>query len=226
MIETVNDIKLDKFWNPVVIKENAVSYNKAIYSRNMMMANNSSKRDAVLEIAKTIELPAIVFNEAIEFTEDIAINLQKIHPNKICTWHSQIKSRLILDFVTGEYIKTKNGIPKKFGRESLKKMAIEGLNSGFYQILCTTKSLDSDISVPNLKTVIVTSGNINPLGMSDSMIKHDSLDKELTVINIYFKDFVLDNEIVKSRDLTKLILRQTTNGVEPIWINSVQDIKR
>ncbi len=220
---------LDKFWNPVVIKNNAVSYSKAIYSRNMMMSNNAYKRDAILQLLNPnnnyVELPAIIFNESIEFAEDIALNLEQIVPSKVCCYHSQIKSRLILDFLTGEYIKTKNGIPKKFGKESLKKMANSGLKTGFYNILSTGKTLDFDIQVPALKTVITTSGNINPIIESNKSIQHESLIDNLTIINIYFKDFILDNELVNSRDLSKLIQRQTKHNIEPIWINSMKDIK-
>lgn len=220
---------LDKFWNPVVIKNNAVSYSKAIYSRNMMMSNNAYKRDAILQLLNPndnyVELPVIIFNESIEFAEDIALNLEQIVPSKVCSYHSQIKSRLILDFLTGEYIKTKNGIPKKFGKESLKKMANAGLKTGFYNILSTGKTLDFDIQVPALKTVIITSGNINPIIESNKSIQHESLTDNLIIINLYFKDFILDNELVNSRDLSKLILRQTKHNIEPIWINSMKDIK-
>lgn len=221
--------RVDKFWNPVNIKDNATIFTRAIKARNNLLIDNVVKRDAVLEIVKAFDRPTILYNEGIQFAENVALNIEGIRPGKVCIYHSSLESRYILDRTTGEYICYANGKPKKFGAQSLKKLAIEGLKSGRYKILSTVKALDEEIDVPNLSLVIITAGSINPLQQQQRSGKVKTIDlmdtnKNPIVVNLYFKDFILDDEYIRSRDLSKLIQRQATYKNEPIWINSVLEI--
>ncbi len=219
---------IDIYWNPNSIKDNALAFTNAIRARNKLLSESWIKLDTAVEICKKFNAPTIIFSESSKFADDLELNIEKHYPGKSCIYHSALESRYMYD-VEGNLITYKNGRVKKFGKAALKKLAVEGLKTGVYTFLSTVKSLDEGFDIPNLTNAIITSGTVNPLQQQQRSARVKTLDlmntsKSPRVINIFFKDFIINGNLIKSRDLTKLLERQKVNSFEPVWINSVDEI--
>ena len=113
------------------------------------------------------------------------------------------------------------GKVKKFGKDSIRKLAIEGMINGTYTFLSTARAFDEGLTIPNLKQVITTAGTANPMQYAQRGARGKTVDiydpnKVTRIYNLYFEDFNILNsdgepELVKSRDKTKLLLRQSNN---------------
>lgn len=217
---------LAKDWSDEAIKQDAYKFNKAVSKRNDLLINNIVKLNAVMAIFKANQVPTICFNESTDFADVVsdAIN-NNINRISIC-YHSNIKSGPIIDPFTGQWIKysersARRGQIKNFGKDSLRKLAIEGMTNGTYKFLSTARAFDEGLTIPNLEQVITTAGTANPMQYAQRNARGKTVDiynpnKVTRIYNLYFDDFyILNNdgerELIKSRDKTKLYLRQDKN---------------
>lgn len=217
---------LAKEWSDEFIKELAYKFNKAMTKRNELLINNIVKLNAVIDIFKQNQVPTICFNESTAFADIVtdAIN-NNINRVAIC-YHSNIETTPIIDPSTGDWFRygersVNKGKVKKFGKDSLRKLAIQGMTDGTYKFLSTARAFDEGLTLPNIEQVITTAGTANPMQYAQRNARGKTVDiynpnKVTKIYNLYFDDFYIgnnmeDRELVKSRDKTKLYLRQDKN---------------
>ena len=230
--------QLAQEWTDEYIKDCAYKFNKAMTKRNELLIKNIVKQEAVLTIFKNNPVPTICFNESTDFADIIADTINSnVNRIAIC-YHSNIQTAPIIDPSTGDWIRygprsVNAGKIKKFGKDSLRKLAIEGMIDGTYKFLSTARALDEGLTIPNLEQVITTAGTANPMQYSQRSARGKTVDiynpgKVTKIYNLYFDDFYILNadgerELIKSRDKTKLYLRQEANryGVIEILLSDL-----
>lgn len=229
-LSTERNKEIAYYWTPNSIKDRCQNFNNIVKRRNDLQNNNASKLNTALAIINKFEdKKSIIFNESTDFAEKLnnAINLK--HPNSSVCYHSNIETKYLYDD-NNEIICCKNGKPKKFGKDSLKKLALEGLKSGKYKHLVTVKALDEGFDENTINLAIITSGTVNPLQYQQRKgrsFRVNPFDKNEVVLifNIYMKSFYnIDNKEIVSRDYTKLNIRQKDNQISAIYISNLDDI--
>lgn len=217
--------KINADWNPDNIYETAKKFKDYVKQRNDILICNRPKINTVIEILKTNSVPTICFNESISMCEILAdyFNVDGI------PFHSSIESRYVINPETGGFYCYKNGEPKKLGKASLKKLAIEGIKNGTYKYLFTAQSLNEGLTIENIEQVITTGGSCNAATYQQRIARGKTFDylnpnKTCIIINIYIKDFQIDEKEVKSRDKQKLIIRQALSETKPIWVDDLSEI--
>jgi hypothetical protein len=227
-------------WTDEYIKDMAYKFNKSIAKRNDLLVNSIVKLNAVLTIFKNNPVSTICFNESTSFADVIcdAIN-NNIKRCAIC-YHSNIATAPMIDPITGTWIlygerSVRAGEIKKFGKDSVKKLAIEGMRDGTYTFLSTARALDEGLTIASLEQVITTAGTANPMQYSQRSARGKTVDiynlnKVTKIYNLYFDDFKIINEegeveFVKSRDKTKLYLRQSNNRNDIVTLNLIDLIE-
>lgn len=220
---------LNTYWNPSVIEGNVKLFVELTRNRNNMLINNKAKLTAILKLCNAEEVPTIIFNESTEFADLIA----ECIGFKAIVYHSNVKSRPMWDITLGDYIRYKSGAkagePKIFGRDTLRKIAINGMITGLYKVIISARALDEGVDIPNLERVITSAGTTNPLTYSQrsgrgKRVDIYNKDKVTKIYNFYFDDFRLSEDtLVYSRDKQKLIKRQE-GSTDVIWIDSVDEL--
>ena len=222
------DRKLQQFWNPDNLLEFAKSYLKSVAARNNYLKHNVHKVNIVLDIIKATKVPTIVYNESIEMIDQIYDNL---NPKVTVKYHSQIESSPMY-YDNGEPIRylsgERKGEIKLFGKTTLKKQAIDKIVSGEALYLITGRSLNESLNLPNIELIICTAGDTNPITYEQRVargktINPNNINKKCIVINLYINDFILDFQLVNSRDKEKLIYRQE-NVKNTIWLENLNDL--
>lgn len=215
--------KIDRYFNPSHLQETGKLFNEIIRERNNLIINSKNKIQAVLDIIARNPVPTIIFNESTNMADLIASGLGK----EAIEYYSNMESRYIKNPDTGEYICYKNGNPIKFGVSRLKKLAIEGMKTGAFKYLCTVKALNEGVDIPVLSQVITTGGTINPSTHLQRVARGKTIydknpDKVTIIINVYIKDFEHGEDIITSRDASKLSIRQKDSTV--YWVNTIDEI--
>lgn len=216
---------IDVVWRPENIYERAKQFKNFVEYRNNILVDNQDKLNKVLDILKFNDVPTIIFNESTDFANRLANAIG----DKAILYHSKIKSRPMID-EDGKIITTKSGKPKMFGSIRLKNLAIEGFKSKRYKYLITVKSLNEGLDLPEIQQVIITGGTTNPIEQVQRSARGKTTDSfnpdKLTFIfNLYtdnFKDVI--GNTVRSRDLTKLMQRQSKYTHSVQWLNSLSEI--
>jgi len=215
----------DRCWNPNNIYERVKQFKAYVAKRNLILVHNRVKMNAVLNIINANPVTTICFNESTEMVDDITDML----PGKAVAYHSNIETRHIID-EDGDLIRDSKGNPKKFGKTSLKKLAIEGIKTGKFKYLITAKALDEGLDIAGIEQVITTAGSTSPTQYAQRNARGKTVDvynpdKITTIINIYIDDFLLgDGNMIKSRDKQKLIERQSKSENDIVWIDNISQI--
>ena len=209
-------------WSPMAIEEHAKYYMEIVRLRNQLMIDNPVKLNAVLEIYKRFPNRTILFNESTDFADDISEAINHLYPNTSICYHSNIESKLLLD-ENNQPVMTKTGKQKVIGKTLLKRIAIEGLTTGKYNVLSTARALDEGLDVPAINQVICTAGTANPMQYKQRSARGKTVDiynteKVTTIFNLAFDDVFTEGKIIKSRDKTKLNIRQQGNTSDIIEI--------
>jgi len=216
----------EQYWSPNNLYERCKQFKQFVERRNELLINNENKLKIIQEIIETNDVPTIIFNESTEFVNTIADELG----DKAIPYHSNIKSRPMIDKETGQVIKFKTGKVKMFGPVTLKNMAIEGIKSGEYKYLVTAKALDEGLNLPELEQVIITAGSSNPIQQLQrsgraKAIDENNLSKITRIFNLYIDDFIDETgETIKSRDKSKLVERQKSYSHPVKWINDLSEL--
>lgn len=215
----------DRIWNPNNIYERVKQFKSYVAKRNLILIHNKVKLNAVLEILANNPVTTICFNESTEMVDDITDML----PGQAVAYHSNIETRHLIG-ENGDLIRDKTGNPKKFGKVSLKKLAIEGIKTGKFKYLITAKALDEGLDIAGIEQVITTAGSTSPTQYAQRNARGKTVDvynpdKITTIINIYIDDFMLGgNILIKSRDKQKLIERQSKSENDIVWIDNISQI--
>jgi superfamily II DNA or RNA helicase len=209
----------DYFWNPNNLYERCKQFKLYVDRRNEILINNENKLQAILDIIKANPVPTIIFNESTDFVNLIADKLGY----KAIAYHSNIKSRPIIDPVTNEFVRYSTGKIKKLGTQKLKEEAIRGMEEERYTYLITAKALDEGLNLPNLQQVIITSGSSNPIQQIQRSFRAKTINKgksAVFIFNLYVDNFINEQgEIINSRDKQKLIERQKSYTHSVKWSN-------
>jgi superfamily II DNA or RNA helicase len=228
--------ELNKIWSPMSIHNRAKTFMDYIKKRNDVLIDNNVKLEMVAEIISKNMIPTIVFNESTVFadrlTEYLTARFNGSFP--VACYHSQLDSRTMIDPTTGDYFKfttgDRKGLPKILGIKAIKTIVLDGFRAGYYKILCTAKALDEGLDVPNIEQVICTGGTTNPLTYQQRVARGKTIDsnnltKITKIYNLVFDNFVNSSgELIKSRDKTKLILRQKQSGASIKWMQNLNEI--
>jgi len=228
--------ELHKLWSPIAIHTRAKTFVDYVRKRNDILIDNNIKLEAVAEIISRNFVPTIIFNESTIFADRITeyLNARFNGVYKVACYHSRIDSRIMIDPTTGDYFKfatgDRKGLPKMLGKDSIKRIVIEGFKNGYYQALSTAKALDEGLDVPIIEQVICTGGTTNPMTYQQRTARGKTVDfynpdKLTKIYNLVFDDFSnSEGELIKSRDKTKLILRQQTAGSSIKWLRNLDEI--
>lgn len=225
--------QIDLYWNPTAIEVNAKKFIDMVRRRNEILIFHPVKLEAVLEIFRKNPVNTICFNESTDFADLIANKINEEvapNPNVAVVYHSNISSRALINPDTGNYYTKKDGEVKIFGKTSLKNMALDGLHNGTYKFLSTAKALDEGISIPSLRQVITTAGTANPTQYKQRSARGKTVDiydpnKITNIFNLCFDDFIgVNGNVVKSRDLQKLAIRQQQNAIVPITVYGLEGL--
>lgn len=210
-------------WNPNNILERAKRFKTIVEHRNELINCNNSKLEAVIKLLEMNSVPTIIFNESTEFVNLIATELGE----EAIAYHSNIKSRPVIDKSTGEFKRYSTGKIIKFGAARLKEEAIEGMKAGRYKYLVTARALDEGLNLPMLKQVIITAGSSNPLQQIQRSGRGKRVygNKVARIVNIYLDDYHDANgNLIRSRDKIKLITRQRKYDHTVSWVQDITDI--
>lgn len=219
---------IQEFWNPDNVENVAKSYIKSVTARNNYLKHNVNKVNAVLQILKHYRKPTIVYNDSIDMIDQIYDNLNS---KEVVKYHSAVESIHLYD-ENGEIIRyasgERKGEPKLFGKTTIKKLAIERINSGQALYLITGKSLNESVNLPNIECLICTAGDTNPTTYDQRTARGKTLDnsntaKKCIIINLFIDDFFINDTFVKSRDKEKLSIRQN-NVKNAIWLENIDDL--
>jgi len=244
-LELIDDYnkQLNEYWNPAFLEVRAKAFDRQIRARNNMMITHSLKLTVVDEIVLKFFRPTIIFNESTDFADAVCASINRLGKASIpiCTvYHSNIESRFIKDD-TGDYIRystgERAGEPKKFGKTFLLKDTIDGMTTGRYTCLSTSKAMEVGLSISNIEIVINTGGTTDPNTYKQRTARGKTVDiynkdKKTLIVNIVFDNFYQEiptpeggiaTKLIKSRDLTKLVERQGEFTTAK-WVTSIDEI--
>jgi superfamily II DNA or RNA helicase len=235
-ISTPENAELHKVWSPVAIHDRAKQFIDYIKRRNEILIDNPAKLHLIGEIISRNMVSTICFNESTKFADAIAdyINAKFDSNYRAVCYHSKINSRTVINPDTGDYFKyttgDRKGLPKILGKDTIKRIVIDGARSGYYKFISTAKALDEGVDIPVIEQVICTAGTTNPITYQQRTARGKTIDfynsdKVTKIINLVFDDFVdIDGNVVKNRDKTKLILRQRETGNLVHWITDLNEL--
>lgn len=216
--------EIHDMYNPDAIFHDAKVLRNMVTLRTAILSNNVEKLKAVIELSKLDLGKTLIFNDSTDFANKIGESL-----NRSLVYHSYIKA-IPIKGCDGEFIKMKSKDEiKLFGKKALKDM-IPNLLETQIDYLVTAKALDEGFNAPSISTVIITAGSLSPSKHTQrsargKTINFDNPNKRVTIINLYFDDFILpDGTLVSSRDKEKLKRRQTLVN-SPIECKSVEEFK-
>lgn len=232
-----SDSMINRNWSPTAIENKVNMFEDFVQKRNQLINNNQVKLEAVLNIVEKFkDKIIIIFNQSIDFADKLTDAINANFGNIAICYHSKVSSRPLLD-EHGNYYKYKTGNKKGeikiFGQKSLKDNAIAGIKCGFYKVLVTVMALDEGFNVEDMEIAITTSGTTNPIQHKQRTGRVKTLSpyrkKETLVINLFFQNFNIEHQdgtinIVRSRDQTKLRLRQRQSENLIYWVENIEDI--
>lgn len=235
-LHTKYDANIDEYWAPLNIYNRVTTFMDFVEKRNTLIGTSRTKLKTIIELVKdSINVPTIIYVHSTDFAEEVVDTINNVTRQKCAiAYHSQIKSRPLINPETKDYYLYKSGIkkdsPKIFGKTSLKKMYLEGLQLGTYKILVTVSSLNEGLNVPKLSRVILTAGSQNNITYAQRKarvftIDPNNLEKESIVFNIFFDNFMFRNKTHISRDKTKLLERQRYNECTPTFMRGTDLFK-
>lgn len=228
--------ELHQIWSPKAIHDRAKMFMDYIARRNEILIDNPIKLQLIGDIVSRNTVTTICFNESTKFADSVTeyINARFVGRIIATCYHSKIDSRTMIDPETGEYFRfttgDRKGLPKILGKESIKRIVIEGVRRGYYKFLSTARALDEGLDIPNIEQVICTGGTTNPLTYQQRTARGKTIDiynpyKITRIFNLVFDDFTnSEGELIKSRDKTKLLLRQKQSGSLVKWVTSLDEI--
>lgn len=222
-LETDRQRQIDLHFNPSNIYDVAMIFGKIIRERNSLIIDSKNKIEAAIEIYKKNPVVTMIFNESTNMANLIAntIGIEAIE------YHSAMQTKIMIDPLTNDYYRDKKGNPIKFGLTRLKKLALNGINDGTYNVICTARSLNEGIDIPRLQQIITTGGTTNEGTHLQRTARAKTIDsnnssKIAIIINVYIKDFEYNGRIIESRDLQKLKHRQ--KDVNAYYVDSIEEI--
>lgn len=228
--------ELHKNWSPMAIHNRAKTFIEYIRKRNELLIDNPTKLHMIGEITSRNTVSTICFNESTAFADTVAdyVNARFNETFRAISYHSKLTSRTMINPETGDYFKfttgDRKGLPKILGKDSIKKIVIEYTKNGYYKFLSTAKALDEGVDIPMIEQVICTAGTTNPITYQQRTARGKTIDfynpdKVTRIFNLVFDDFVNSSgELIKSRDRTKLTLRQKETGSSVQWVNDINSI--
>jgi superfamily II DNA or RNA helicase len=202
------------YWTPDEILTDSIYFKQAMDRRNVLMASNKMKLDAVLYIVSLLDTSILCFSEFTNFADTIAISINKAGLKKAVSYHNKVKSAPLIDPTTNTYFTYSTGLkanePKLFSAKKQLEYYIAAFNARKLDLISAVKSLDEGVTIETLDAIIITSGSQNVIQYKQRTGRGKTYkqDKVTRIYNLYFEDFYIGDELVKSRDKAKLYSRQ------------------
>jgi len=218
------DKQVEEYWNPEAIKTRVTNYYKAMRARNDIHNINEVKLNAVLELYKLYKNDVIItFSESTIFADMLTDAINNTYDiTKAVSYHSNIESKALINFIDDNYFTTKGNKIKKFGSARQLKYIISMIKLKVFNCINTVKALDEGLNVDDINIVITTSGTSNPMQYSQRSARGKTIDnynknKVTLIFNLYFDNFMYLHDGIykefKSRDKIKLMQRTVDRNI-------------
>jgi len=218
------NLKRYTFWSPNHLLEIAEDFNYIVSSRNSIISDSYLKINAILDITNRFTVPTLCFNKTSIMVEAINIASEYFE-----IWYPSITSSPIIEYsddLIPNYILDKKGEPKKFGKTSLKKIAINKILTNKSYLLATLSHIDNELLLPNIEQIIITNGDLTVVSELKKIIGNDVLPNLKRIITLVFDNFTnSEGELINCKDITSLEKLQKVNSANYIWINSIDEIQ-
>lgn len=202
--------ELDQKFNPSSFISNANLLMQVVNRRQRLLAEVAIKEQTVIKLLKKFNnTKTIVFSESTKFADRLGLLLTEENISN-AVFHSKLKPQMRMG---------KGGKLIKFGTVRLRNDAIEGLTTGRYTVLSTTKALDKGLNIPDIRFSIIASGTSSidqeTQRKARAGRKETESDDPVLNINLYIKN---------TQDEVWLRKRQENNTISPIFVDKIEDI--
>ena len=192
------------------------------------MSDSPTKISKILDIiSRNTSKSIIIFMGSTKSANLITHEINRRFGNIAIAYHSKIESTYIYDD-NNNLITYKNGKPKLFGEQSLKKYAIKNMKSRKLKVLVTVNALNEGISIPNINLLITAFDTTNPITHIQRTARaktyNEKEPEKAMILNVYFDDFEANDTDVLSRDKVKLLKRQAGTGSNSVQVSSLDDL--
>lgn len=200
-------------FSPQIITGNATRLINAIRKRKELLYSADAKYSASLLLMNRFnKVKTIIFSESTTFASKLGKILNENgHPTGV--FHSGIKTEIR----TG-----KTGKPVKFGQTRLKREVIEGIQSGRFRVLSTTKVFDKGLDVVDFRFALTASGTQGVTQKEQregrptrrevgSVIE----DLPVLIVTLYIKD---------TQDEIWTKARESQSSIKPIYVDTIEEI--
>ena len=223
---------IENIYSPNALFDQVIKFNDIQRKRNKIINNCENKVKTAIEIIKHFKDSKIIsFSQSTAFANNLKDESSNDIKKDIVVYHSKLPSITKKDKDGNTILyKTGNRIeqPRVFGLTSQKKDALEGMKNGKYRVLSTVDSLNEGLNIPDLEVAIIASGDCSSMKDKQRKGRVKTIDiykpdKLVYIINLYIDDFFdTENNLVYSRDLKKLTIRQSATNI--IHIDSISEI--
>jgi len=218
------NLKRYTFWSPNHLLEIAEDFNYMVTSRNSIISDNEIKIQTILSLMARNTVPTLCFNKTSTMVE--AINITSEY---FTIWYPSITSREIIEYtidLMSNYVLDKKGKSKKFGKTSLKRIAINNILSNKCYLLATLKTIDTELLLPNIEQIIITNGDLTVVSELKKIMGDNVLPNLKRIINLVFDNFTnSEGELINCKDIMALENLQKINSANYVWINSINEIE-
>lgn len=221
--------QVERIFSPSNLFERSKTFNEIVRKRNAIINSAEEKIKVVYELVKYFKNEKIItYSQSTKFADAVTEYMNREEVIGIA-YHSNLEKRPLIG-EDGALIRVKTGKNageiKLFGKDILKKVAIQSIKDGTLRVLNSVESLNEGLNIPDLNVVIITSGDCNFITNYQRKSRALTITEESNlayIVNVYVRDFTDANgNLIQSRDLTKLKLRQNSDTV--IWIDSIEEI--
>lgn len=221
-----HDKMIDDQWNPGKLIGYAKNLFEAIQTRKKFLYNAVEKLPIAVQIIEKFDnCKTISFAESTDYADALCELLNKGKDKPLCTvYHSNIKSRPLIDPETGTYYVystgKRKGEPKIFGKKKLKEFAVNAIKSGSCRVVSTASALDRGFNVEDIALGINNSRTSsyqkhNQRGGRTKRVNPFQKDKVGLIVNLYMR-YTKEEEWLRQA--------QSKNSNTVYWINSVEQI--
>ena len=183
-----NNYDINTFWNPNAIYQNVSNFFIYTRNRNDIVANSSTKYNAILRILEQFPFKTIIYNEGLKLTDLIRDELNAVsrnvrHKDIAYSLYYNISKVTFYDENTRDLVQTQKGKLKTFGKKGVIDKIIEELVKGNVEVLSVGKVLEKELKdIKYFDQMICTSGNTDPFRYN----LFNSSSDTVKVFNLYF----------------------------------------
>lgn len=198
---------------------------RLIRERKKLVQEAKEKILPTIQLHEKFKVKSIIFNETTQFADIVCDALNNHYGENLCTiYHSNIKSRPLINPNTGEYYLYKSGKnkgkPKIFGAKRLKEAALNAIKSGLVRNISAVKSLNEGYNIVDIELILTTSSDQSYISHTQRTGRGKRIDPYkkgaiIIIVNFYMKDTV---------EKTWVTRKQSESKNQVYWVNNIDDI--